>query len=77
MWIEIILPKKNLLLSLIYRPPNSDQSVWLNHMENTLICAQAEDKEMIILGDTNIDLMKDSPLKSKWSDIIIASSLKV
>jgi len=69
LWLEITLPNKNLLLCLVYRPPGSNLNEWLHHTEDKLCSAYTENKQLILMGDINIDFLKDTPLREKWHDV--------
>ena len=63
MWLEILLPKaKGILFGTFYRPPS--QSDFLDSFQEVLDCASAENKEMLITGDFNFDLLDTSRPKS-------------
>ena len=64
-WLEIQLPNsKPFLLCYVYRLPNSP-SAWVCNYENVVEKAYSEEKEIIILGDFNIDLLGNIP--QTWS----------
>ena len=67
MWIEININKaKNLLCAVYYRPPNSSKftsKTFSEHLNETLINVSKEQKEVIILGDFNVDYKKASDNK--------------
>ena len=55
--IEILhTSSQNILLSFVYRPPSVHIN-WFDIFENTLKQVYRENKEVIILGDMNIDLL--------------------
>ena len=59
-WLEIKLKQKKIILAFIYRPPNEhtiSYKTWSNYMDDAISSAYAEDKNIIILGDFNIDLL--------------------
>ena len=68
-WIEIVTSNKNFILSMLYRPPGSNVNDWLNDTEEKLNHAFSEDKNLVLMGDFNIDILKDSTLKQKWTDV--------
>ena len=71
-WIEIIFPKsKPYLIATVYRPPNS-LIEWYEHFETMTENAYNEGKEMIIMGDFNIDLLKPDSVPTRWSRLIDA-----
>ena len=56
-WLEIVYStSKNILVGFLYRPPNS-QANWLTTFNEHLEKVHDEGKEIIIMGDMNIDLM--------------------
>ena len=62
MFIEIIFPnKKNLIVGCIYRHPSSEISVedFTNlHLDPILHKINLENKQCILMGDFNVDLLK-------------------
>ena len=63
-WIEVSFNQKKILLAFVYRPPNENTityNTWINYMEEAISSAYVEDKNIIILGDFNIDLLKKHP----------------
>ncbi|CAC5413151.1 rnhA [Mytilus coruscus] len=74
-WVEIIfVHQKPILLGNIYRPPNSNAE-WITKFESMLTNVDIEDKEIIILGDFNIDLASRK-IPAKWSHLKILTCLK-
>ena len=73
-WLEIKLKQKKIILAFIYRPPNEhtiSYKTWSNYMDDAISSAYAEDKNIIILGDFNIDLLGKHPHQdSSWSSVI-------
>ena len=67
-WIEIKLNKQQpLLLGYVYRPPSSIVN-WLNSFEYELERVFLENKEVLILGDFNFDLLSDKSTTKAWLD---------
>ena len=63
LWLELLLPKaKGILFGTFYRPPS--QSDFLDPFQEQLDCVSAENKEMLITGDFNFDLLNISCPKS-------------
>ena len=63
MWLEILLPKaKGFLFGTFYLPRS--QSDFLDSFQEVLDCASADNKEMLITGDFNFDLLDTSRPKS-------------
>ena len=48
---------KNLILSLNYRPPNGDSRLFEKHMKSILSKNEATRKEVILIGNFNINLL--------------------
>ena len=48
---------KNLILSLNYRPPNGDSTLFEKHMKSILSKNKATKKEVILIGDFNMNLL--------------------
>ncbi|VDI58187.1 Hypothetical predicted protein [Mytilus galloprovincialis] len=68
MWIEVInIHQKPILLGYVYRPPNSNAD-WVTKFETMMLKVDTEEKETIIMGDFNIDIMS-SKKHAKWSHI--------
>ena len=75
MWLEIKPNKcKPFIVGYIYRPPDS-KSVWKDRFDSKLEKIQLENKEIIILGDINKDLL-NSNIKSEWSNVISTQGFK-
>ena len=65
-WIEIFLPKsKGILFGTFYRPPSQSVSQpdldYVDRFYNSLDCAAAEGKEIIVNGDFNCDYLPKKP----------------
>ena len=65
-WIEIFLPKsKGILFGTFYRPPSESVSQpdldYMDRFYNSLDCAAAEGKEIIVNGDFNCDYLPKKP----------------
>lgn len=58
-FIEIINPqKKNIIIGVIYRPPNSNFNLFENEINKILSKTDKENKICYLMGDFNIDLLK-------------------
>ena len=58
-FIEIInLQKKNIIIGVIYRPPNSNFNLFENEINKILSKTDKENKICYLMGDFNIDLLK-------------------
>ena len=72
--IEINRPyNKSLLINVWYRPPNSDINFFDEYVEFLCKC-QAENKELIVLGDLNCDVSK-TPLDNQTRKLQFLCSL--
>lgn len=57
LWLDL----KGVLVGIMYRPPNSSTAEWFEHFENVLqFASQIPNKQIIITGDFNIDLLKNA-----------------
>ena len=69
MWIEIkFLHSKSILAGIFYRPPNSAQN-WIDSFEIEIDRAFSEEKEVIVLGDFNINY-NEKVVNQKWVECI-------
>ena len=59
--------KNRFLIGYIYRPPNSNAE-WITRFETMLMEVDIEEKEIIILGDFNIDLLSNR-IPCKWTHL--------
>ena len=58
LFVEIIIPgEKNLLVGVVYRPPNGDVNEFIEELSNTLSSPLSRNKKIIIMGDFNINLL--------------------
>ena len=74
-WLEFnIIGQKSILICYAYRPPDSSKT-WLDLFENQLEKAFSDNKELIVLGDFNIDLVRDCPV-NQWNDITTSFNLE-
>ena len=56
---DIDVPRgKNIVVGVVYRPPKSNLEQFLYYLENLLNKLSKENKQIYILGDYNIDLLK-------------------
>jgi hypothetical protein len=60
LWVEIHTPKneKNIIIGIIYRHPHSNISAFKDALSDKLEHSLNENKQLIIIGDINIDLIK-------------------
>jgi exonuclease III len=63
-------------LVLVYRPSNRQNNGQLqnffNHLENLIVNSIAQDKEIVLLGDLNVDLLKSNSDSCQLLDIMTA-----
>lgn len=58
-FIEITIKNgKNIIIGVVYRPPNSKFEIFINSMNTILEKIDKENKHCYLLGDFNIDLLK-------------------
>ena len=65
---------KNLVVGVIYRPPNSDPSAFIEKLDELLLIINKSNKDSIILGDFNIDLSKDYSTKNNFINTLHSCS---
>jgi exonuclease III len=71
-WFELKYPNsKPILFCYIYRPPSS-KADWLTDFTNCLEQFETENKECIVFGDFNFDLLKDSGYPKAWADHMLS-----
>ena len=65
LWLEVRNNKqKPILLCYVYRPPSAS-SDWTDHVEQSLEKGNTENKEMLLLGDFNFNMLnKTGPVKA-------------
>ena len=60
-WLEVMYAcSKNILIGFIYRPPNCNAN-WFDTFGENLEKLYHEDKDVILMGDMNIDLLSGTP----------------
>jgi hypothetical protein len=79
LFIEISHPsyKSSIILGILYRSPSYNSvEEFTSYLKNTFDLLSDENKEIILLGDTNIDLLKygTNQLISRYLDSLISSS---
>lgn len=70
--IEIKYPNKSYMALYVYRPPDNGTlkfSEWLTLMDQCLSCMYNEEKDIVLLGDINIDWNCDNAPKSRWEEL--------
>jgi exonuclease III len=74
--INVHIKNRVIQLVLVYRPSNRQNNGQLqnfyNHLENLLVNSIAQDKEIVLLGDLNVDLLKRTSDSSQLLDIMSA-----
>ena len=60
-WLELHLQKKTILFGTIYCPPGADQKV-LDSIADMLDRVARKQKEVVLMGDFNCDMLKPQPL---------------
>ena len=69
-WLEIHQQhSKSILLCYAYRPPSSNAD-WLQYFSDSLEKAFLDQKECIIMGDFNFDLLKVDAKSKAWIDLL-------
>ena len=77
LFIEISIPQnKNIVVGVIYRPPNSNLNEFLSNLTNIINNPLLANKDSFIMGDFNIDLLKhaNSHLSQEFLDIFLSAS---
>ncbi len=65
-WLEVKqFGCKPILVCHMYRPPDAT-NVWLEALDSVLEKVQVSNMELIMMGDFNVDLLKESPLKDNF-----------
>ena len=49
----------NIVICLIYRPPNTDPIKFINCLSTTIECLRSSKKIIYLMGDFNINLLKN------------------
>ena len=74
--VQISVNKEKWLIASIYRPPSTDPNVFLDNL-NTLIDRMLSITDMIIImGDTNIDILKNDSRCSALKDLLNGCNLQ-
>ena len=65
-WLEVKINKqKSFLICYCYRPPSSTVD-WISTMENSIEKAFLDNKEVIVLGDFNFNLLQENTNSKPW-----------
>ena len=75
LWVEVRMNQRTLLLGNMYRPPNATSSV-LDSLELMLERAVSERKEVILMGDFNLNLLAHSTETDRLLQITEDNNLK-
>ena len=59
--------KSNISL-LVYRPPNTDCSLFFDDLERNISILSAKNRHLFLLGDLNLDTFKSTPFKTNKVD---------
>ena len=54
---------RHMSVILVYRPPNTDSSIFINDLEKILSKLDSENRDICMIGDFNYDTFKTSSLK--------------
>ena len=66
LWLEVKNSRqKPFLLGYCYRPPSA-KSAWIESFEKLMEHANLEAKEIIVIGDFNINLINDTNSTRNW-----------
>ena len=55
---------RHISVILVYRPPNTDSSIFINDLERILTKLDSENRDIFMIGDFNYDTFKTSSFKS-------------
>ena len=70
-WVKICLKKQIYVIGTVYRPPNTDSSLFISTFEDTLINIFSTYDEILCMGDFNIDFLKlNNTLKNQLLSIV-------
>ena len=54
---------RHMSVILVYRPPNTDSSIFINDIEKILSKLDSENRDIFMIGDFNYDIFKTSSFK--------------
>ena len=76
-FVEITVSNKTIIAACIYRPPNSDITVFTSSLKGILEVLEDEKKEIYLMGDFNIDLLHSSSHKrtNEFLDMLYSFNL--
>ena len=76
--VEIDLPKdKNFVVCVVYRPPTSDVTDFLDDLESVMLTVNSSNKSVCFMGDFNIDLLSNSPNSIRFQNILDSNAFSV
>lgn len=69
-------PQRNLLVTLcaVYRPPRTSKHLFIDELRNVLKNIDSNN-ELLLIGDINIDLQNNSPIKHKYNCMLYGCGL--
>ena len=56
---------RNVSVIIVYRPPNTDSSLFINELERILTMLKSENRDIFLIGDFNYDTFKSMLYQSK------------
>lgn len=66
-WVGVEIQNYNIKIETVYRPPQSDLQLFLHDLDNLL---QMNKKNLIIIGDINIDMFKTSNPTEDYKNVV-------
>ena len=76
MWLEVKQPgQSSFLLCYCYRPP-SEAREWIDQFEACVEKSLLENKETLVLGDVNYNILDETPYVKPWLRMITGLNLK-
>ena len=73
-FLSIQLTKQRCKIWSIYRPPNSDMSVFLTEIDKIM---EKQNKDCIIIGDMNLNLLNDTTTVKEYRNLIEMNAFKI
>ena len=68
--ISIVYKSVKTNISVVYKPPQSKNEVFLNHFENYLLYLNALKANFLVCGDFNIDTLDCKPISKSYINLI-------
>ena len=67
---------KNVIVGVVYRPPNTDLEMFINYMSEILSIVKSENKLMYLMGDYNVNLLNidNHMLTSEFLEMFYSNS---